>query len=137
MSPTTVWPAAVHSSAVVGVAAVPGSLAVVGAGAGSGSLGGALLFPQAHRAIASSVDAMIRCIGVSCPTLDDPAKSGRKGPMNVLIADKFEDSGRAALTAAGCVIEYRPGTKDQALVDAIRATDPEVLIVRSTKVTRA
>jgi D-3-phosphoglycerate dehydrogenase / 2-oxoglutarate reductase len=57
--------------------------------------------------------------------------------MHVLIADKFEDSGRAALATAGCVLDYRPGTKDQALVDAIRDTEAEVLIVRSTKVTRA
>jgi D-3-phosphoglycerate dehydrogenase / 2-oxoglutarate reductase len=57
--------------------------------------------------------------------------------MKVLIADKFEDSGRAALATGGCVLDYRPGTKDQALVDAIRDTDAEVLIVRSTKVTRA
>jgi D-3-phosphoglycerate dehydrogenase len=57
--------------------------------------------------------------------------------MNVLIADKFEDSGRAALATGGCVLDYRPGTKDQALVDAIRDSGAEVLIVRSTKVTRA
>jgi len=57
--------------------------------------------------------------------------------MKVLIADKFEDSGRATLATAGCVLDYRPGTKDQALVDAIRDTEAEVLIVRSTKVTRA
>jgi len=57
--------------------------------------------------------------------------------MNVLIADKFEDSGRAALATAGCVLDYRPGTKDQALVDAIRESEAEVLIVRSTQVTRA
>jgi D-3-phosphoglycerate dehydrogenase len=57
--------------------------------------------------------------------------------MKVLIADKFEDSGRAALATGGCVLDYRPGTKDQALVDAIRDTEAEVLIVRSTKVTRA
>jgi D-3-phosphoglycerate dehydrogenase / 2-oxoglutarate reductase len=57
--------------------------------------------------------------------------------MNVLIADKFEDSGRAALATGGCVLDYRPGTKDDALVDAIRDTGAEVLIVRSTKVTRA
>jgi len=57
--------------------------------------------------------------------------------MNVLIADKLEDSGRAALATAGCVLDYRPGLKDQALVDAVRDSDAEVLIVRSTKVTRA
>jgi D-3-phosphoglycerate dehydrogenase len=56
--------------------------------------------------------------------------------MKVLIADKFEDSGRAAIAGGGCELDYRPGTKDQALVDAIRTTGAEVLVVRSTKVTR-
>jgi D-3-phosphoglycerate dehydrogenase len=56
--------------------------------------------------------------------------------MKVLIADKFEDSGRAAIAGGGCELDYRPGTKDQALVDAIKATGADVLVVRSTKVTR-
>ena len=55
--------------------------------------------------------------------------------MLVLIADKFEQSGRAGLTAAGCEVLYQPGTKDQALVQAIAAAKPDVLVVRSTKVT--
>jgi D-3-phosphoglycerate dehydrogenase len=57
--------------------------------------------------------------------------------MKVLIADKFEDSGRAAMATGGCVLDYRPGTKDAALVDAIRDSEADVLVVRSTKVTRA
>ena len=57
--------------------------------------------------------------------------------MKVLIADKFEDSGRAALKAGGCELEYQPDLKDQALVEAVRTGGAEVLIVRSTKVTRA
>jgi D-3-phosphoglycerate dehydrogenase len=56
--------------------------------------------------------------------------------MKVLIADKFEDSGRAAMHAGGCELDYRPGIKDQALAEAIRDTAAEVLVVRSTKVTR-
>jgi D-3-phosphoglycerate dehydrogenase len=55
--------------------------------------------------------------------------------MLVLIADKFEQSGRAGLAAAGCEVLYQPGTKDQALVQAIAAAKPDVLVVRSTKVT--
>src|ERR687890_1708805 len=55
--------------------------------------------------------------------------------MRVLIADKFEQSGRDGLEAAGCQFSYQPDVKDEALVEAIRAYDPEVLVVRSTKVT--
>jgi D-3-phosphoglycerate dehydrogenase / 2-oxoglutarate reductase len=56
--------------------------------------------------------------------------------MKVLIADKFEDSGRAAIAGGGCELDYRPGTKDAALVEALRTTGADVLVVRSTKVTR-
>jgi D-3-phosphoglycerate dehydrogenase len=55
--------------------------------------------------------------------------------MRVLIADKFEQSGRDGLDAAGCDYSYQPDVKDDALVEAIRSYAPEVLVVRSTKVT--
>ena len=55
--------------------------------------------------------------------------------MRVLIADKFEQSGRDGLDAAGCQFSYQPDVKDEALVEAIRSYAPEVLVVRSTKVT--
>jgi D-3-phosphoglycerate dehydrogenase len=55
--------------------------------------------------------------------------------MRVLIADKFEQSGRDGLDAAGCEFSYQPDAKDEALVEAIRSYGPEVLVVRSTKVT--
>ena len=54
--------------------------------------------------------------------------------MRVLIADAFEQAGLDALRAAGCEVQYEPGAKDAALVDAVTAAAPEVLIVRSTKV---
>lgn len=57
--------------------------------------------------------------------------------MRVLIADKFEESGRRALDALGCEVFYEPDLKDATLVEAITARRPEVLIVRSTKVTAA
>ena len=57
--------------------------------------------------------------------------------MRVLVADAFEESGLAALKAAGCDVLYQPDLKDAALVDAIRTSDAAVLIVRSTKVTEA
>lgn len=57
--------------------------------------------------------------------------------MKVLIADKFEVSGVAALENEGCEVVIRPGLKDDALRDAIAETGCAVLIVRSTKVTEA
>jgi D-3-phosphoglycerate dehydrogenase len=56
--------------------------------------------------------------------------------MKVLIADKFEESGRTALERAGCEVLYQPDAKDDALTEALRASGAEVLVVRSTKVTR-
>lgn len=55
--------------------------------------------------------------------------------MRVLIADKFEQSGRDGLQALGCEISYHPDAKDEALVDAVKQNAPDVLVVRSTKVT--
>jgi D-3-phosphoglycerate dehydrogenase len=55
--------------------------------------------------------------------------------MRVLIADKFEQSGRDGLTALGCDVLYEPGLKDQALAGRVAESKPDVLIVRSTKVT--
>ena len=55
--------------------------------------------------------------------------------MLVLIADKFEQSGRDGLQALGCNVSYEPDLKDQGLVAAISQSRPDVLVVRSTKVT--
>jgi len=55
--------------------------------------------------------------------------------MLVLIADKFEQSGRDGLQAIGCEVSFQPDLKDDALVEAIRTHKPDVLVVRSTKVT--
>src|ERR1041384_8694944 len=55
--------------------------------------------------------------------------------MRVLIADKFEQSGRDGLQALGCEISYQPDLKDEALADAIKNETPDVLVVRGTKVT--
>lgn len=57
--------------------------------------------------------------------------------MRVLIADKFEQSGIDALTAAGCEVSYQPALADQALVEAVAAAAPGVLIVRGTRVPEA
>ena len=55
--------------------------------------------------------------------------------MRVLIADKFEQSGREGLQALGCEVSFLPDLKDDALTEAIRQQMPDVLVVRGTKVT--
>jgi D-3-phosphoglycerate dehydrogenase len=57
--------------------------------------------------------------------------------MKVLIADKFEASGIRGLEAIGCEVINDPSLKDDALVEAIRNSQADVLVVRSTKVSEA
>ncbi|MCA1635065.1 MAG: hydroxyacid dehydrogenase [Acidobacteria bacterium] len=57
--------------------------------------------------------------------------------MRVLIADKFEQTGRDGLEAAGCDYSYQPDVKDESLVEAVRSYRPDALVVRGTKVTEA
>src|ERR1700731_3140758 len=55
--------------------------------------------------------------------------------LRVLIGDKFEQSGLDGLKAAGCEVSFQPGAKDEALAKAVADFQPDVLVVRSTKVT--
>jgi len=55
--------------------------------------------------------------------------------MLVLIADKFEQSGHDGLHAIGCATSYQPDLKEDTLVTAIATEQPDVLVVRGTKVT--
>ncbi|MEO7158325.1 MAG: NAD(P)-dependent oxidoreductase [Vicinamibacterales bacterium] len=55
--------------------------------------------------------------------------------MKVLVADKFEQSGLDALTAAGCDVIFQPEASGDALVAAIKQSQAPVLVVRSTQVT--
>jgi D-3-phosphoglycerate dehydrogenase len=55
--------------------------------------------------------------------------------MRVLIADKFEKSGVDGLKALGCEVSLQPDLKDDALRTAIQQENPDVLVVRGTKVT--
>ena len=55
--------------------------------------------------------------------------------MRILIADKFEESGRTGLEIIGCEVSFQPDLKDDALVAAIAEHKPDVLVVRGTKVT--
>jgi D-3-phosphoglycerate dehydrogenase len=55
--------------------------------------------------------------------------------MRILVADKFEQSGRDGLEALGCDVSYQPDLKDEPLAEAIRQQNPDVLVVRGTRVT--
>jgi D-3-phosphoglycerate dehydrogenase len=56
--------------------------------------------------------------------------------MKVLVADKFEDSGRRGLAEIGCEVAYEPDVTGDTLLDALRSTAADVVVVRSTQVTR-
>lgn len=57
--------------------------------------------------------------------------------MKVLVADKFEQSGLDGLRAAGCEVDFQPDAAGDTLVEAVRASQATVLVVRSTQVTEA
>jgi D-3-phosphoglycerate dehydrogenase / 2-oxoglutarate reductase len=57
--------------------------------------------------------------------------------MKVLIADKFPEGGRTALKQAGVEVVYEPDLNDNSLIEAVRSTGADVLVVRSTKVPAA
>jgi D-3-phosphoglycerate dehydrogenase len=57
--------------------------------------------------------------------------------MKVLIADKFEKVGIDGLHELGCTVVSRPDLTADALPAAIKESDPNILIVRSTKVSAA
>jgi D-3-phosphoglycerate dehydrogenase len=55
--------------------------------------------------------------------------------MKILVADKFEQIGIDGLKALGCEVVLNPDLKEESLVEAIQNEKPQVLVVRSTKVT--
>ena len=57
--------------------------------------------------------------------------------MKVIIADKFEESGINGLKEIGCEVVYSPDLKDDSLVEAVRDSQADILVVRSTRVTEA
>ena len=52
----------------------------------------------------------------------------------MLVADPFGIAGLDALAALGCEVLYQPKLKDQSLVDVLKASQVDVLVVRSTVV---
>jgi len=57
--------------------------------------------------------------------------------MKILIADKFQTSGVEALKQLGCDVEFHPDTTAETMKDVVAAANPDVLIVRGTKVNGA
>ncbi|HEX7086763.1 MAG TPA: NAD(P)-dependent oxidoreductase [Vicinamibacterales bacterium] len=57
--------------------------------------------------------------------------------MVVLVADEFERSGIDGLKAAGCEVVHDPSLSGDALAAALRDSEAEVLVVRSTRVDAA
>lgn len=54
--------------------------------------------------------------------------------MKVLVADKFPASGAEALRELGCTVHVDPELGGESLVEALAAENPDVLVVRSTRV---
>ena len=67
----------------------------------------------------------------------EPNASDASSGPSLLIADAFEPSGIAALEQLGCHVQVDPTLQGDALVTAVRDQDPQVLVVRSTKVQEA
>lgn len=57
--------------------------------------------------------------------------------MRVLIADNLPDAARTRLAASGFLVHADAGLRDDTLTEALATHQPDVLIVRSTKVTAA
>jgi len=57
--------------------------------------------------------------------------------MRVLLADSLSSSVLDKLEAAGCSVENHPHLKGDSLTEALKSLKPQVLVVRSTKVTAA
>ncbi len=55
--------------------------------------------------------------------------------MTILLADNIADTGIEALSEAGHAVVEDPGLSGEALVETLRVETPDVLVVRSTKVT--
>jgi D-3-phosphoglycerate dehydrogenase len=55
----------------------------------------------------------------------------------VLLADTFQTEAVAQLESLGCIVEFDSKLKDESLVKAISDKNPDILVVRSTKVSPA
>ncbi len=62
------------------------------------------------------------------------AASAASGGATILIADKFEPQGVAALEKLGCAVHCESDVTPETLPQVVSRIDPSILIVRSTKV---
>jgi D-3-phosphoglycerate dehydrogenase / 2-oxoglutarate reductase len=65
------------------------------------------------------------------------AGRGKETGLNILIADTFEAAGVEALSQAGCAVAVKPDLTADTLPGALKELDPDVLVVRGKKVTKA
>ena len=75
--------------------------------------------------------------GSASTAIGDSATSTATNPavgLCVLIADKFEQPGIDSLEALGCTVQSQPGLTADDLASAVADCDPDVIVVRSTKV---
>ncbi|MBC8200792.1 MAG: hydroxyacid dehydrogenase [Planctomycetes bacterium] len=74
---------------------------------------------------------------MSNQTLENATRDSLSDPQLavVLLADSFRPRGLEALESLGCEVILDPSLKDDALVEAIANTNPDILVVRSTKIT--
>lgn len=66
--------------------------------------------------------------------MESGAASDSSQTTRILIADKFEQSGIDALDELGCAVRVDPEITSETLAEAVEQHDPDILIVRSTKV---
>ncbi len=66
---------------------------------------------------------------------EKPTAPAGTSTLTVLIADKFEKVGLDRLRELGCDVRFEPGLTAADLPAAMKQIDPDVLVVRSTKVT--
>jgi len=62
------------------------------------------------------------------------ATATENAQATILVADTLSESGLSALREAGCQVRSQPELNPDTLAEAVKAYDPDVLIVRSTKV---
>ena len=67
-------------------------------------------------------------------TAESATARSRTTTLNVLIADKFEKGGIERLQELGCRVEFNPELTATDLPETIASLDPDVIVVRSTKV---
>jgi D-3-phosphoglycerate dehydrogenase len=67
-------------------------------------------------------------------TPSKPANSQPKSALKVLVADKFEQVGLDGLQNAGCRLMVNPDLSHETLPAAVAEFDPDILLVRGTKV---